>query len=139
MKTLLFTVAHGPHSLLSKLVSPTPQNTVNPLLKDIIDAPSTRPLSREEDMVLGSLLHRKSQQLGTQVAIAVYTGGRPRHVSFVTKAAASTGDMPSLRTMARHHQAAMQLEEVVFATQVSFTSGLGHKCPTHTHQNVKNT
>ena len=97
----------------AKQVSPTPQNTVNPLLKDIIDAPSTRPLSREEDMVLGSLLHRKSQQLGTQVAIPVYTGGRPRHVSFVTKAAASTGDMPSLRTMARRHQAAMQLEEVI--------------------------
>ena len=83
----------------------------SPTLKDVISASGTTPLSKEEEQALRSLLQRKATAVGREVAIPVVTGGRPRHVSFVTKASKTTSE-PSQRTMQRRHEAAMRLEEV---------------------------
>ena len=82
------------------------------LLIDAIRAPAIKPLSREEDKALGSLLHRKTTVLGSEVAVPIYTGGRPRHISFMTKASPMQSE-PSQRTLRRRHQMVRQLEEAM--------------------------
>ena len=95
-----------------QLREPKVRSSSGGLLIDAIRAPATKPLSREEDEALGSLLDRKTTVLGSEVAVPIYIGGRPRHISFMTKASPMQSE-PSKRTMRCRHQMVRQLEEAM--------------------------
>lgn len=91
--------------------SPHPQQAAaaaeSASLQDVLCTPLTRPLSREEDRALGNLLQRKAHEMGSSVGLPVFTGGRPRQVSFIPS---SSTAQPSHRTMQRRQHVTRELE-----------------------------
>ena len=61
-------------------------HAVSPTLQEVLSSPVQKPLSREEDKGLGSLLRRKATQTGTPLAVPIFTGGRTAHVAFLPAA-----------------------------------------------------
>ena len=83
------------------------------MLQDVINAPPTQPLTPDEEKALGVMLRRKVHDAGTTIALPVYTGGRPRHISLTPVTGTSWEEVeagPSVRTMTRRHDILRRLQ-----------------------------
>ena len=119
--TCQFATAPPGKPVVSSSGSASPRSEPPIMLQYVVNAPPTQPLTPDEEKALGVMLRRKVHDAGTTIALPVYTGGRPRHISLTPVTGTSREEVeagPSVRTMTRRH-------DILRRLQVSMTGSEG--------------